>query len=216
MSQPLPMTEQQLEQLDDRQLVIKFMEPVLVPLRGASDARKVEALKALPASLRPLFLLRVLDGHAAGSAWEYYVWTGILLQSPDTWPAVLGSLRELGALELLETLADTAAVHRKRMDGLDTSPIVNSGIRSVGDDAVMAETDGTGTGKVDTGGIQRESLPSKPSYPPPSASDLERSPELQLEMDALYAQYKATIQEAYRSGAELIRAYVRGNRQPNS
>ncbi|OXM14920.1 hypothetical protein CGZ75_18840 [Paenibacillus herberti] len=204
------MTEQQLEQLDDRQLVVKFMEPVLLPLRGASDARKVEALKALPASLRPLFLLRVLDGHAAGSAWEYYVWTGILLQSPDTWPAVLGSLRELGALELLETLADTAAVHRKRMDGLaaSASPTVNSGIRSVGVDAIGEDTD-----RLKTDGTQSESIPSKTPYPPPSASDLERNPELQLEMDALYAQYKATIQEAYRSGAELIRAYVRENGQ---
>lgn len=126
-SLPMPtpdysLTPDQLAELSDRSLLIRFLEPVLAPLRGASDIRKKEAFDALPQKLRPLFLLRVLDGHAAGSAWEYYVWTGMLLQTPDTWAGLLAAFRELGSLELLETLADTAAVHRKRLEGKSPAP----------------------------------------------------------------------------------------------
>ncbi len=166
------------QEMGDEQLVVACIGPLLAQLRGASEEDKAIAYRSLSPERQNIFMLRVLDGHARGSAWEYYAWTGLLLQSPEQWAAILAALRRIGSLELLEALADTAAVHRKRI-----------GQNAAGADASeLREADG----------------PPKP-LPAANASDLDNDSELAAEIAGLYVLYHSLVPEAYKLAAESIR-----------
>ncbi|ASS68084.2 MULTISPECIES: hypothetical protein [unclassified Paenibacillus] len=166
------------QEMDDEQLVTACIGPLLARLRGASGKDKAAAYRGLSPERQDIFMLRVLDGHARGSAWEYYAWTGLLLQSPDQWAAILAALRRIGSLELLEALADTAAVHRKRI-----------GPNAPGADASeLREADG----------------PAQP-LSEAKASDLDNDPGLAAEIAGLYELYRSLVPEAYKLAAESIR-----------
>jgi hypothetical protein len=165
--------------MNDEQLVAACIGPLLMRLRGASGADKTAAYSGLSPQRQDIFMLRVLDGHARGSAWEYYAWTGQLLQSPNQWSAILAALRRIGSLELLEALADTAAVHRKRA-GLE-------------EEALDSEQE------QGTAAAQQSPLPDA------KASDLDKDPELAAEIGGIYGQYCALISEEYELAAASIR-----------
>lgn len=167
------------QEMGDEQLVTACIGPLLARLRGASESDKTAAYRSLSPERQDLFMLRVLDGHARGSAWEYYAWTGLLLQSSEQWAAILAALRRIGSLELLEALADTAAVHRKRL----------------GQDAAGADAS------------ELHEKAEGPSLPPPEAkaSDLDNDPELAAEIAGLYELYRSLVPEAYKLAAESIR-----------
>ncbi|MGU3472196.1 hypothetical protein ACLBWT_13750 [Paenibacillus sp. D51F] len=166
------------QEMGDEQLVTACIGPLLAQLRGASEGDKAAAYRSLSPERQNIFMLRVLDGHARGSAWEYYAWTGLLLQSPEQWAAILAALRRIGSLELLEALADTAAVHRKRI-----------GQNATGAEASeLCEADG----------------PPKP-LPAAKASDLDNDSELAAEIAGLYELYRSLVPEAYKLAAKSIR-----------
>ena len=164
MTEKPAMNRNELLELHDEQLVTACIGPLLMRLRGTSDSSKADAYGELSPARQSLFLLRVLDGHARGSDWEYYIWTGMLLQSQEKWGGHTRCHPATGSRQAAGTAGAYSRIHRKHA-----------------------------------------AAPNLPAAP--AASDLERNPELAMEICELHQQYTQHVQEAYRLAAIAIRLY---------